>query len=127
VLFLDGLVGVAGDLRHAFRRRRRGVLIACASVANWVPARFSSAARIGIRVSLGARRGHIVAHFVAEGLLLYCRRRARWRSPGRASASGGGRDFIPRARRSRPGVLAHRRFDRHRSGLALAAFRPMRR
>ncbi len=69
---LDNLVG---DQRATYATLFGAVaavlLIACANVANLVLARFSKRRKeIGIRVSLGARRGQIVAQLVAESLLL---------------------------------------------------------
>ncbi len=71
-LLLDNLVGnQRGTYATLFGAVAAVLLIACANVANLVLARFSKRRKeIGIRVSLGARRAHIVAQLLAESVLL---------------------------------------------------------
>jgi len=71
-LLLDNLVGnQRGTYTTLFGAVAAVLLIACANVANLVLARFSKRRKeIGIRVSLGARRAHIVAQLLAESVLL---------------------------------------------------------
>ena len=71
-LLLDNLVGnQRGTYATLFGAVAAVLLIACANVANLVLARFSKRRKeIGIRVSLGARRAHIVAQLLAESMLL---------------------------------------------------------
>ena len=70
--FLDDLVGGQRQTYAIlFSAVAAVLLIACANVANLVLARFSRRRKeIGIRFALGARRGHIVAQFLTESVLL---------------------------------------------------------
>ena len=71
-LLLENLVGdQRGTYATLFGAVAAVLLIACANVANLVLARFSKRRKeLGIRVSLGARRSHIVAQLLSESLLL---------------------------------------------------------
>ena len=71
-LLLDNLVGnQRNTYATLFGAVAAVLLIACANVANLVLARFAKRRKeIGIKVSLGARRGHIVAQLLAESMLL---------------------------------------------------------
>ncbi len=123
---LDNLVG---DQRATYATLFGAVaavlLIACANVANLVLARFSKRRKeIGIRVSLGARRGQIVAQLVAESLLLALGGAALGLAFAWASLSAVthvGANFIPRAQEVGldPAVLAFTLGVALATGLAL--------
>ena len=71
-LLLDNLVGnQRGTYATLFGAVAAVLLIACANVANLVLARFAKRRKeIVIRVSLGARRAHVVSQLLAESMLL---------------------------------------------------------